>query len=64
MNYSSSNKDEIEYQLGLKDRKRDAKLRMQQTAKIMNGEFRIGIFDGVVGKAKKIDTSIQDKHKK
>jgi len=47
-----SNQAEIEYQLSLNDRKRDAKIRMQQTAKIMNGEIRVGQGNEVVGKCK------------
>lgn len=61
MNYIGDNhKSEYEYQQALKDRKKDAKLRMQQTAKIINGEIRAGIFDGVVGVAKPVVKKTND----
>lgn len=51
---SNSNKSDVEYNLQLQDRKRDAKLRMQQTAKLMNGELRVSVADEIVGASKQL----------
>jgi len=49
---TNANKSDVEYYLQLKDRKRDAQLRMKQTAKLISGEYRVGIADEVVGASK------------
>lgn len=54
MNTSGANRDDVAYQLSLKDRKKDAKIRMKQTAKLINGEFRTSIADETVGVAKNL----------
>ena len=49
----NSQKDEVEYELGVKQRKRDAKKYMEQSAKIMNGELRQPIGQPVHQRSKK-----------
>jgi len=44
-------KNEIEYAYQLKERKRDAKIRMQQASKVVNGEYKINNYE-IIGSAK------------
>jgi hypothetical protein len=53
---SDANKAEIEYQLQLQDRKRDAKAQMRATARVVNGDIRMGSFDDVVGASKQFQS--------
>jgi len=48
---SNDDRDEIEYRLSLQQRKADAKTRMMQTAKLINGEMRGVIGGQIVGAA-------------
>jgi hypothetical protein len=55
MNYNgNASKSDVEYQLHLQERKRDAHLRMKQTAKLINGELRVSIADEIVGVSKQL----------
>jgi len=49
----NADKSDIEYHINQQDRKRDAKLRMKQTQKIVDGDIRIKQFDVVPGPRKK-----------
>jgi len=51
---TNANRDEVAYQLTMLQRKKDAKTRMKQTAKLMNGEFRTAVADEIVGVSKKL----------
>jgi hypothetical protein len=55
---TNANRDDVEYQLQLLERKRDAQIRMKQTAKFLNGDFHGSIADEFVGKAKNLTKKI------
>lgn len=48
-----ADKNDIEYFLNRQERKRDAKLRMKQTQKIIDGEIKVKQFDVIPGPRKK-----------
>jgi hypothetical protein len=52
-------RDDVEYELSVLQRKRDAKACMAHTARIMNGEIRSGTVGSFVGRAKNTQTRVK-----